>query len=150
MIAAQAGVSSRTFFNYFPSKEDAALGLRPLHVPAPASESFFDGDGDLFERAVRLTMAVIRTAVPDDGLGERRSELIRTLPELRETEHRWGLGWSLNWAGETTAPWSFGHGGATGTLVGADPVSGLAWAIFTTRPGAPLTQVAAAIKAALV
>ncbi|HBR90290.1 TetR family transcriptional regulator [Leucobacter triazinivorans] len=83
MIAAQAGVSSRTFFNYFPSKEDAALGLRPLHVPAPASESFFDGDGDLFERAVRLTMAVIRTAVPDDGLGERRSELIRTLPELR-------------------------------------------------------------------
>ena len=27
-IAEQAGVSTRTFFNYFPSKEDAVLGLR--------------------------------------------------------------------------------------------------------------------------
>lgn len=82
MIATRAGVSSRTFFNYFPSKEDAALGLRPLHVSVHASEAFRDGEGDLFERAVRLTLEVIRTAVPDDGLAERRSELIRTVPEL--------------------------------------------------------------------
>ncbi len=83
MIAARAGISTRTFFNYFPSKEDAALGLQPLHVPDHATAAFREGDGDLFERAVRLTMEVIRTAVPDDGLGERRSDLIRSLPELR-------------------------------------------------------------------
>lgn len=83
MIAAKAGVSSRTFFNYFTTKEDAALGLRPLHVPEQARRAFLDGSDDLFDRAVRLTMEVIRTAAPDDGLGERRSELIRVLPELR-------------------------------------------------------------------
>jgi AcrR family transcriptional regulator len=31
-IAEAAGVSARTFFNYFPSKEDAVIGLAPAHT----------------------------------------------------------------------------------------------------------------------
>lgn len=63
---------------------------------------------------------------------------------------RWGLGWRLgNW-GDLASPASFSHGGATGTLVGADPETGLACAIFTTQPGAPLHYVASAVQAAVV
>ncbi len=63
---------------------------------------------------------------------------------------RWGLGWSLGGGGDLGSPARFGHGGATGTLVGADPASGLAWALFTNRPGAPLRYLANALHAAVV
>ncbi len=83
MIAAKAGVSSRTFFNHYPTKEDAALGLRPLYLPDEALAEFASSDTDLFERTVILTLATLRSAVPEDGLGERRAQLLNTLPELR-------------------------------------------------------------------
>lgn len=83
MIASKAGISSRTFFNYFATKEDAALGLRQLHVPEEAHKAFLAGDADLLERVVNLTMSVLRTLTPDDGLGARRATLLRTVPELR-------------------------------------------------------------------
>src|SRR5262245_10871046 len=46
-IAAAAGVSARTFFNYFPSKDDAIAGVTPAHsselladlVDRPAGET---------------------------------------------------------------------------------------------------------------
>ncbi len=76
------------------------------------------------------------------------------MPELPRTERirdRWGLGWKLSdWVSELSASGAFGHSGATGTLVGADPRSELVWAIFTTQPGAPLRYVANAINAAVV
>lgn len=83
MIAAKAGISSRTFFNHFATKEDAALGLRQLHVPDDAHNAFLASDADLLERAVMLTMSVLRTMTPDDGLDRRRATLVRTVPELR-------------------------------------------------------------------
>ena len=61
----------------------------------------------------------------------------------------WGLGWRLG-NSDLGSRRSFGHGGATGTLVGADPATGLAWAIFTTQPGAPLHYVANAINGAVI
>lgn len=74
------------------------------------------------------------------------------LPELSERDRRtrrWGLGWRLGAWGDLGSPRSFSHGGATGTMVGADPESGLACAIFTTRPGAPLQRVVTAVQAAI-
>jgi CubicO group peptidase (beta-lactamase class C family) len=74
------------------------------------------------------------------------------MPRLQEESRReqaWGLGWKMGWCDLSTED-SFGHGGATGTLVGADPRTGLACAIFTTRPGAPLRYVANMINGAVV
>src|SRR5690625_2516034 len=82
-IASQAGISNRTFFNYFATKEDAALGLRQLHLPYEAHAAFLASEADLLERVVMLTMAVLRTATPDDGLSGRRATLLRMVPELR-------------------------------------------------------------------
>ena len=63
--------------------------------------------------------------------------------------NRWGLGWRLGSWGDLGSAQSFSHGGATGTLVGADPTSGLSCAIFTTQPGAPLQYVVNAVQGAL-
>lgn len=65
-----------------------------------------------------------------------------------ETRYRqaWGLGWGLHWRrhptagwpyfGDLTSPGAFGHGGATGTVVWADPVRELVCILFTTEPTA--------------
>jgi len=71
------------------------------------------------------------------------------LPEESRLEQAWGLGWKMGWC-DLSSQVSFGHGGATGTLVGADPQTGLACAIFTTRPGAPLRYVANMVNGAVV
>lgn len=83
-IAARAGISRRTFFNYFQSKEDAVLGTRPPIVPDDAIADFDDDvDSDLFTRAARLLAAVVITAVRTDGGLIRRRELAKRFPELR-------------------------------------------------------------------
>ena len=45
-ICSEAGVSSRTFFNYFPSKIAALVGVEGLVIGAEAREAFLAGDGD--------------------------------------------------------------------------------------------------------
>ncbi len=52
----------------------------------------------------------------------------------------WGLGWrrqpTLGWSyfGNLLSPGSYGHGGATGTVVWVDPARELVCALFTTQP----------------
>jgi CubicO group peptidase (beta-lactamase class C family) len=61
------------------------------------------------------------------------------LPEVAERDrrsHRWGLGWMLGAAhfGSLASPGTFGHVGATGTLMWADPASSLATVLLTSQP----------------
>jgi AcrR family transcriptional regulator len=41
-VCAAVGVSTRTFFNYCPSKDDAVLGLEDLSIPEAAAARFVD------------------------------------------------------------------------------------------------------------
>lgn len=82
-IAERAGISQRTFFNYFASKEDAVLGTRPPALSDEALARFRDpSEGDLFSRAVRLMFSVMRSTSVGNPF-ESRKELVTTFPELK-------------------------------------------------------------------
>ncbi|WP_182977072.1 TetR/AcrR family transcriptional regulator [Arthrobacter cheniae] len=79
-ITARAGVSQRTFFNYFPSKEDAVLGLR-TPVMDPALLEGFSFHRDVLGQVSRLLLAVALSAY--EGVDQvRRRELTRQYPHL--------------------------------------------------------------------
>ncbi|MFI7481577.1 TetR/AcrR family transcriptional regulator [Kocuria sp. M1R5S2] len=79
-VAEAAGVSPRTFFNYFRTKEDAILGMR---APAldPALLEDFSPEHDLLGQVSRLLLAVARSAYAG-GDASRRRELLREYPQL--------------------------------------------------------------------
>ncbi len=84
-VAERAGVSRRTFFNYFPTKEDALLGTTSPVVPQDALDTFLERkpDDDGFAAALRLVVAIIHaTFGVDIPLTERRDLLIQ-FPTLR-------------------------------------------------------------------
>lgn len=83
-VAERAGVSRRTFFNYYASKEDAILGLKPVEMPAPALERYLDrGTGDEFTRTVWLFVAVLRHSSGPPEWATRRKRLVDQHPELK-------------------------------------------------------------------
>ncbi|ALV44278.1 DNA-binding transcriptional regulator, AcrR family [Arthrobacter alpinus] len=82
-IADAAGISKRTFFNYFATKEDAIMGTQPPTLSDEAVARFrLDGDEDLFSRTVRLIVTVVRSMFPEASQTERRKELRGKYPEL--------------------------------------------------------------------
>lgn len=68
MISAEAGVSRRTFFNYFPSKEAALVG-GPRELPADALAEFFVGTStdpvQVLREVTRLLVREIEQNAPD-------------------------------------------------------------------------------------
>lgn len=66
--------------------------------------------------------------------------LQRDLPEADRRARGWGLGWRLNWKDHSACfcdlagPETYGHFGATGTLMFADPGSDAGVVILSTRP----------------
>jgi AcrR family transcriptional regulator len=82
-IADAAGVSTRSFFNYFPTKEDAVLGLQACTLSDESLDRFRTQDVSLLRRTVRLMNDVLRSTAPEVSRSELRRELIRAYPELR-------------------------------------------------------------------
>ena len=84
-ITERAHVSRRTFFNYFPTKEDALLGTVAPVVPCESLDRFLarDPGDDGFGAALRLVVAIVRSTVGVElPLAERRDLLI-DFPALR-------------------------------------------------------------------
>lgn len=80
-IAEAAGVSPRSFFNYFPTKEDAVLGMRPATLDPEALARFRESSDGLLRRAVLLMNTVARSMT--DGVPSRdRRTLVQRYPEL--------------------------------------------------------------------
>jgi CubicO group peptidase (beta-lactamase class C family) len=85
------------------------------------------------------------------------------MPDIPEQERRcrpWGLGWRLNWPahsanfGDFLGPRTYGHWGATGTVMWIDPDSESLAILLTTQPQEPqgsyLARASNAIVAAFV
>lgn len=75
-IADSAGVSPRTFFNYFRAKEDAVLGLREPVLDPELLSRFSAGD-DLVGQVSRLLVMVARTALGGTDAVRRRELMLR-------------------------------------------------------------------------
>lgn len=86
-------------------------------------------------------------------------EAMREVPADDRRTRPWGLGWRLNWAahsanfGDLLGPRTYGHWGATGTVMWIDPDLDACAILFTTKPQEPqgrfLARASNAIAAAV-
>lgn len=90
VVAEEAGVSTRTFFNYFPCKEDAVLGLKEPSVE-PEMLAAFDIEGDLLGEVSRLMLAVVRSIQGGDDSAELRGRIYEAYPQLRHRRYQYIL-----------------------------------------------------------
>ena len=80
-ISARANISSRTFFNYYPRKEDAIVGF---HEGLPSDDELADlregGADTLIDDIVRVMLTLLTTT--DDELRNERRAVIAEHPNL--------------------------------------------------------------------
>ena len=101
-----------------------------------------------------LSPATIRAAT------RNQLEVMADVPEVDRRTRPWGLGWRLNWPahsanfGDFTGSQTYGHWGATGTVLWIDPEQKSFAVILTTKPQEPhgtwLARVSNAVTASFL
>ncbi|WP_313279989.1 TetR/AcrR family transcriptional regulator [Timonella senegalensis] len=83
-IAAEAGVSQRTFFNYFRSKEDAVFGLRSPRLTVRQAECLTQQDAEnQLDTVVVVLFGVIRESIVDRSAFLERAKLLKAHASFR-------------------------------------------------------------------
>lgn len=86
-ICEAADVSARTFFNYYPSKAAAVLGLPERAIPPEAAQRFRVSEGDLVPALCEVILAAA-----DHGMDRRRiKKVVAQRPELVPEFTAWTL-----------------------------------------------------------
>lgn len=89
------------------------------------------------------------------GIAAATTNQLQAMREVPEDERRcrpWGLGWRLNWPahsanfGDLLGPRTYGHWGATGTVMWIDPDRGTYAVILTSQPQEPGGQFLARLS----
>ncbi|MDQ1574208.1 MAG: hypothetical protein QOH44_1767, partial [Actinomycetota bacterium] len=83
-ICESAGVSNRTFFNYFDSKEDAILGLTDSEITDDSVAEIMAAypAADVVELTVRLMIGVINPSITSSKLLKSRMKIVKLHPHL--------------------------------------------------------------------
>lgn len=77
-----------------------------------------------------------------EAMTRNQTALMPDIPPAVKLQQAWGLGWRLlgdgGWSGyfgDLATPGSYGHGGATGTVIWVDPPREMVCVLYTTEPG---------------
>ncbi|WP_102159238.1 TetR/AcrR family transcriptional regulator [Zhihengliuella halotolerans] len=123
-LAEAAGVSRRTFFNYFQAKEDAVLGVHLDDVPLEADQSFIDSDEplpaalkNLFLRLLTSTETLGRDVAVFMELLHSETALMKRMMQINEQRRRSLAALIARREGlEETAPFALAAAGFVGHL----------------------------------
>ncbi|GGU46696.1 TetR/AcrR family transcriptional regulator [Nocardioides albus] len=90
-ISSEAGLSTRTFFNYFDSKDDAVLGIQEIELDADVRAQFVAGgpSGRLMTDLEALVAGFLTNAAPNIEQGERAMRLMVAEPRLVQRHIAW-------------------------------------------------------------
>jgi AcrR family transcriptional regulator len=88
-ICAEAGISERTFFNYFPSKAAATLGIPDTALSDEQERRFLQGRGPLVDDLCELVAGI---AGGPEGDIPRIKRLMGFEPDLLAALHQWSSG----------------------------------------------------------
>ncbi|MFD2796236.1 TetR/AcrR family transcriptional regulator [Promicromonospora vindobonensis] len=91
MISAEAGVSARTFFNYFETKDDAVLGAEDAGLSEDDVRTFVDGGptGRLLSDLQALVASLLTPDAETHGRTVRAMDLLQQEPRLLQRHVVW-------------------------------------------------------------